>query len=230
MSDPIEPCAGHPDLDAPARQIALMARGFYERGWMLGTSGSISIKVADEPLALIVTVSGKDKGALGPEDILSVRDEGAIFAALGDPKAASEAFYAGRPRPSGETLVHEAIYRRLAEVGAVTHVHTIDNTLCSQLAPPSGLTLDGLEMLKGIGQWTPGASVCVPVVDNDPHIPTLAALVAEAANPRVPGVLVRGHGIYVWGQDLARAGRHTEIFEFLVAWAIKARTVGLGPL
>jgi methylthioribulose-1-phosphate dehydratase len=34
--------------------------------------------------------------------------------------------------------------------------------------------------------------------------------------PNTHGVLLRGHGLYTWGQDLREAKRHLEILEFLV--------------
>ena len=227
MNEAIRNCAGEPGLEALAIELAEMSRAFYLRGWMLGTSGSVSARTGADPLSMVVTVSGKDKGALCSADLLHVVDDGKIFNTLGDPKASSESFYEGRPRPSGETLVHEAIYRRFESAGAVTHVHTVDNTLCSELAARGELVFEGLEMLKGIGCWRGDEQVRVPVVENALEIPRLGELVFEAADAAVPGVLVRGHGIYVWGPDITRAKRHTEIFEFLFSHAIKARMVGL---
>ncbi len=230
---PLQPCAAFPELLPRAAHLAQTAQQFHTRGWMLGTSGSLSLRLHADPLRMLITVSGKDKGALVAEDFLSIEDDGQIFSTLADPKQSSESFYQGVARPSGETLVHEAIYRRVEALrpggaGAVYHVHTVDNTLCSQLVSPGEtLLFQGLEMLKGIGQWTPGTSVEVPVVYNFPDIPELSRAVAQALCPKVPGVLVQGHGIYVWGPDPMRAKRHTEIFEFLFAWEIKRRMLGL---
>jgi methylthioribulose-1-phosphate dehydratase len=40
------------------------------------------------------------------------------------------------------------------------------------------------------------------------------ALLAE--QPQTHGLLVRRHGMYTWGKDLATAARHVEILEFLM--------------
>lgn len=230
MGEVIRTCAGDTALEPMATGLAAAARRFYERGWMLGTSGSVSSRVGlGEPLQIAVTVSGKPKGELSAADLLLVIDDGEVFETLGDPQASSSAYWEGKPRPSGETLVHEALYRRFPDdAGAVYHVHSVDNTLCSQMVPTGQrLMFQDLEMLKGIGRWEPGQPVGVPVVPNHPHIPTLADAVREAADPKVPGVLVQGHGIYVWGQDMARAQRHVEIFEFLFSYEVKRRLLGL---
>ncbi len=191
-------------------------RRFADRGWMLGTSGSLSVRLGDDPLRVLITVSGVDKGDLAPDHFLEVTD----FTGIADPKASSEAYFEGGRRPSGETLVHEAIYRAIPDAGACYHIHSVAGTVVSLDGPT---TFSDLEMLKGIGRWEPGARVTVPVVPNHADIPTLARAVADAANPDVPGVLVAGHGIYAWGPDAERCRRHVEILEFLFQVALARR-------
>lgn len=43
---------------------------FWTRGWSLGTSSNYSAVVGRDPLRLLVTASGKDKGHLGPNDFV----------------------------------------------------------------------------------------------------------------------------------------------------------------
>src|SRR5215813_9602644 len=45
-----------------AASLAEAAGDFYRRGWVLGTSGNFSAVVCPEPLRLVITASGKDKG------------------------------------------------------------------------------------------------------------------------------------------------------------------------
>jgi hypothetical protein len=66
-------------------------RAFADRDWMLGTSGSLSVRLGDDPLRVLITVSGVDKGDLAEEHFLEVSD----FNGIADPKASSEAFYEG---------------------------------------------------------------------------------------------------------------------------------------
>jgi methylthioribulose-1-phosphate dehydratase len=227
-SPSIVPCDASSPWAPLAQTLAQDAASFAARGWMLGTSGSVSARLGADPLAMLITVSGKDKGNLGPADFLRVEDDGLVLETLGDPKASSESLFAGLPKPSGETLVHAAIYARFADAGAVYHVHSVSGTLCSQLARPGEpLRFRDLEMLKGIGRWEFGQDTLIPVVWNDPDIPGLSRLVGEAARAEVPGVVVQGHGIYVWGPDPARARRHTEIFEFLFEYEIRRRMAGI---
>ncbi len=220
-----------PHLAALAAQLAANAATFTGRGWMLGTSGSLSARTSppEAPLSLLITVSGKDKGMLEPEDLLLVEDDGEVFDTLGDPRASSEAFYAGQPRPSGEVLVHREVLERFRMergarfAGAVCHTHSVACTLCTLLVQPGQtLALPPVEMLKGLGHWEE-SPLEIPVVANARDIPHLAALVGEAARPEVPGVLVAGHGIYAWGPDAMRARRNLETFEFLFDLILQAR-------
>jgi len=49
-------------------------------------------------------------------------------------------------------------------------------------------------------------------------MPALAESVAQilTKHPAAHGFLLRRHGLYSWGEDLAQAKRHIEILEFLL--------------
>lgn len=68
-------------------------------------------------------------------------------------------------------------------------------------------------------------SVAIPIFDNDQDIPRLAARVAAyaEATPLQYGFLVRGHGLYCWGSQVAEARRHLEGLEFLFQCELQRR-------
>lgn len=77
--------------------------------------------------------------------------------------------------------------------------------------------ISGLEMLKGLeGIDTHAGSIRIPVLANDQDLPRLSG----AARPHLPGapygLLIAGHGLYAWGEDLRQAQRHLEVLEFLL--------------
>jgi methylthioribulose-1-phosphate dehydratase len=43
------------------------------------------------------------------------------------------------------------------------------------------------------------------------------------AHPRAHGFLIRRHGLYTWGADIAQARRHLEVLEFLLEVVGRAR-------
>ena len=182
-------------------------RDFHRRGWSLGTSSNYSVVVDRDPLTLLLTGSGFDKGRLQPKQFVLVGEDGR-------PRHASF------PKASAETMLHVAL-ARTAGAGAVLHTHSVMGTVLSERFLPHGsLPIAGYEMLKGLaGITTHETSIEVPIFPNTQDIPDLAARLTERLrNPAAPlphGFLIAGHGLYAWGENLAAARRHIEVFEFL---------------
>jgi hypothetical protein len=77
--------------------------------------------------------------------------------------------------------------------------------------------LKDLEMLKGLsGISTHACSVRLPVLANDQNLQRLSALAAPLLPQAPQGLLIAGHGLYAWGDNLNSAMRHLEILEFLL--------------
>ena len=199
------------DLRPFSHQIAGLQRAgqqFWTRGWSLGTSSNYSVVVERNPLKLLLTASGKDKGHLQPNDFVLVDGEGKLTSP-------------GQPKSSAETLLHCLAATRNG-AGAVLHTHSIWSTILSQhYFPLGGLRIEGFEMLKGLEGITTHESVCwIPIFDNTQDIGELSTRVSSYldANPDQPcwGYLIRQHGLYTWGKDLDSAVRHMEVIEFLL--------------
>jgi len=188
-----------------AVRIADVGRQCYARGWALGTSGNFSAVVSRDPLRLAITTSGVDKGLLSPGEIVEIDERGQVVAGSG--------------KPSAEASLHVAIVRaRGAGAGAVLHTHSIWSTILSDNAPESGLAIEGYEMLKGLdGVRTHDHREWLPILDNTQDwasaVPRVEAILQE--QPQAHGFLIRRHGLYTWGRDLADAKRQVEILEFL---------------
>ncbi|HEY0366229.1 MAG TPA: class II aldolase/adducin family protein, partial [Pyrinomonadaceae bacterium] len=75
------------------------------------------------------------------------------------------------------------------------------------------------EMLKGLaGVSTHDYAEWLPILENSQDMVTLSDSVAQVLTeqPKAHGFLLRRHGLYTWGRDIAEARRHVEIFEFLL--------------
>jgi methylthioribulose-1-phosphate dehydratase len=122
-------------------------------------------------------------------------------------------------KPSDESLLHIRIVKERG-AGAVLHTHSIWNTILSDLyASEGGVTIEGYEMLKGLqGVRTHEHSEWLPIVENSQDMPSLADAIGETLNEHkdAHGFLLRRHGLYSWGENLAQAKRHIEILEFLL--------------
>jgi len=193
-----------PGRAALAARLAAIGREFHSRRWALGTSGNYSAVLSHAPLRLLITSSGLDKSALSAKDFLEIDQRAAVLK--------------GKGKPSAETSLHLAVVAA-RNAGCVLHTHSVWSTLLSErYQPQGGLAFFGYEMLKGLeGVKTHLHREWIPIFANDQDIPALAAKV-EAELDRDPashGFLLGGHGLYTWGEDLAEARRHIEIFEFL---------------
>ena len=186
-----------------AAQLAEIGRDCYARGWALGTSCNFSAVVNRDPLRLAITTSGVNKGTLSAGEVVEIDQHGRVVAGSG--------------RPSAEASLHLAIARGRG-AGAVLHTHSIWSTILSDAATEDGLALEGYEMLKGLdGVGTHEHREWLPILDNTQDwaaaVPQVEAILAE--HPEAHGFLIRRHGLYTWGRDLAEARRHVEILEFL---------------
>jgi methylthioribulose-1-phosphate dehydratase len=188
-----------------AGQLAALGNDFHRRGWVLGTSGNFSVVLARDPLRLAITASAVDKSRLNESQILEVDERGRVAG--------------GEGRPSAETALHLAVVRALG-AGAVLHTHSVWSTVLSDYhSGQGGFHIEGYEMLKGLeGVVTHEHREWLPILENSQNIDALAAeselMLKE--QPRLHGFVIRRHGLYTWGRDLAEAARHVEILEFLL--------------
>jgi methylthioribulose-1-phosphate dehydratase len=200
-----------------ARELAALGQRYYDRSWVLGTSGNFSAVLRRTPLRLAITASARDKARLRASDILQVDERGKLI---------------GRSslRPSAETLLHVEIVQRRG-AGAVLHTHSVWSTLLSdRYAPNGGLEISGYEMLKGLSGITSHEHrEWVPIVDNDQDMDRLARRIGEVLERHrdAHGILLRRHGLYTWGDTLADAARHVEILEFLFEVISRSASLGL---
>ena len=49
-------------------------------------------------------------------------------------------------------------------------------------------------------------------------------------NPKTSAVLVRGHGVYIWGKDWAQAKTQAECYDYLFEAAVHLKKLGVDPL
>lgn len=178
------------------------------RDWFMGTSGNLAIKVSDAPLQFLVTASGKDKRKRTSEDFLLVDEFGHALEENG-------------LKPSAETLLHVEIYRK-TNAGCSLHVHTIDNNVISEVYGDQGeVTFKGQELIKAFDKWEEDAVLTIPIIKNYAHIPTLANAFSDHVKGDTGAVLIRNHGITVWGRNAFEAKKILEASEFLFRYQLR---------
>lgn len=183
-----------------ADQLIVAGKFIDSKGWVPATSGNLSARLPDGTIA--ITVSGKHKGHLQVDDIMLIDEEGNSL----DGK-----------KPSAETLLHVALYKRFPDIQCVLHPHSLNATLVSKIFKVA-CVLEHYELLKGLcGITTHESRVIVPIFANDQNIPRLAALVEQHWDQCARGYayLIAGHGLYTWGASVSETLRHLEVLDFL---------------
>jgi len=194
--------------------ICDLARSFYDLGWVSGTGGGICIRDEDR---VVVAPSGVQKERMRPEQMFTLALDGSIASRPDDPSL----------RPSECTsLFLKAIHLRNA--GAVIHSHSI-HAMAATLLFENEFSISHLEMIKGIQGMGYHDTLVVPIIENTAHECDLAEALEEAIlrYPATSAVLVRRHGVYVWGADWVRAKTHAECYEYLFRAAIEMRRLGI---
>jgi methylthioribulose 1-phosphate dehydratase/enolase-phosphatase E1 len=213
----LSPCTPHPrDL------VSDLCAAFYTLGWVTGTGGSISIRHGDR---VFMAPSGVQKERMQPQDIFVLDASGAELTVP-------------RPLPRGPTLklsqcapLFQHAFN-LRGAGACIHTHDINAVMVTLLAgTATEFVITHQEMIKGIAGHGFLDSCAVPIIENTPHECDLADSLGEAMAryPRANAVLVRRHGVYVWGSSWAAAKTQAECYHYLFEAAVKMRAIGVDP-
>jgi methylthioribulose-1-phosphate dehydratase len=178
------------------------------RDWLMGTSGNLAIKVTDDPLEFLVTSNEEGNRKRSENDFLLVDWQGS-------PVESTEI------KPSQETLLHVEIYKK-TQAGCSLHVHTVNNNVISEIYGDKGeITFKGHEQIKAFGLFEENEILSIPIIRNYGDIPTLAEAFSNHVHGDKGAVLIRNHGITVWGKDTFEAKKLLEASEFLFQYQIK---------
>jgi methylthioribulose-1-phosphate dehydratase len=200
----------------PRHTIVELCRQFHGMGWVSGTGGGLSIRDGGR---IYMAPSGVQKERLRAEDLFELDDAGQV---LRSPASAGLRLSACAP------LFMNAF--RLRNAGAVLHSHSM-NAMLATLLFETEFRCTHLEMMKGIEGTGYHDELVVPIIDNTAHECDLADSMAAAieAYPRSNAVLVRRHGVYVWGKSWEAAKTQAECYDYLFEAAVRMRSLGVDP-
>lgn len=200
----------------PRKLIVELCQQFYDQGWVSGTGGGISIR---DGARVFMAPSGVQKERLAPEDLFELDAEAQVVSAPQNPALRVSAC---------APLFYNAF--RLRDAGAVLHSHS-QNAMLATLLFDRVFQVTHLEMMKGITGVGYHDTLEVPIIENTAHECDLAESMAEAINafPHSHAVLVKRHGVYVWGRDWVQAKTHAECYDYLFGAAVQMHQLGINP-
>jgi len=205
----------------PRRLIPELCQLFYRLGWVTGTGGGISIKRND---AIYIAPSGVQKERI-KSDELFVQDLQGRDLILPAPSKAL--------KKSQCTPLFMCAYKERG-AGAVIHTHSKHAVLVTLLCDKE-FRMSHQEMIKGV--WNPGLGrynnfdeeIAVPIIENTCWESELEGSLREAIikYPNTSAVLVRRHGIYVWGSTWKQAKAMCECYDYLMNLAVDMKQLNI---
>jgi len=221
------------DPEHPANLICELCRDFYKLGWVTGTGGGISIRHKDH---VYLAPSGVQKERIKPEHIFVLP-----FAQSSIPRPGSKRDFLRIPTKKGlkESACTPLFWNAftLRGAGACIHTHSQHAVLLTLLLPrdaPS-FRISHQEMIKGVRIGGVGKTLAffdtleIPVIENtaDEEDLTFGMATAMEKFPDSAAILVRRHGVYVWGNTWEQAKTQAECLDYLFEIATKMLLAGL---
>ncbi|XP_028418152.1 methylthioribulose-1-phosphate dehydratase-like [Dendronephthya gigantea] len=212
------------DPEHPRNLIPELMRQFYHMEWVTGTGGGISIKHGDE---IFIAPSGVQKERLKPDDLFVCDITG---------KDLSFPSPAKKLKKSQCTPLFMNAYS-LTGAGAVIHTHSKHCVLATMLCSGKEFRITHQEMIKGMKKATTDVNyrydeeLVIPIIENTPQEQDLKETMVKAMlqYPHSCAVLVRRHGVYVWGETWQKAKVMCECLDYLCDIAVKMKLLGLDP-
>lgn len=208
------------DLDQ-AIMLAELVRTLNLSGHNPATSGNYSLRSRALNGYALMSESGIDKARFTKENLLPIDIRTRQF---------HPDFTGLKRKPSDETAIHLRIYQETT-ANCVLHSHMLDSLLFANLYPnQKTIIMEGLELLKGFqGIVTHESQVIIPCFENTQDIDKLALELKDqlGSNNPIFGLLLRHHGLYVWGESVAIAKRHLEVFEYLFKYYLQSHALKL---
>ncbi|KAJ9512513.1 hypothetical protein QJQ45_018986 [Haematococcus lacustris] len=118
----------------------------------------------------------------------------------------------------------------LRGAGAVIHGHSVNALLATLLDPDATeFKVTHIEMIKGIEGHGFYGNCVVPIIENTARECELTDRLRQAIAeyPQSQAVLVRRHGVYVWGKDWIQAKTQAECYDYLFQAAVEMRKLGM---
>ena len=170
------------------KEVARFMRRLYKNGLTTTTGGNISVRVTDE--LILITPSGTDKGRMKWKEVGIVN----IFGENLTPDL----------KPSIETAMHLAIYRKKKEITAVVHAHPVFASLFTAIKAKINTNLTA-ETRAILGEPILVRYALMGSSD-------LAEVTAENA-VKSDTLLLENHGILTTGSSLIKAFDKVEVLE-----------------
>jgi methylthioribulose-1-phosphate dehydratase len=208
--------------DDPRALVPELCKHFYNLGWVSGTGGGMSIRLENK---IFIAPSGVQKERIKSDELFVVDLNGATIEEPDSEK---------KLKKSDCTPLFMNAYR-LRDAGAVIHSHSVSANLATLISDGDEFVIAYQEMIKGIKKGSSAENfryddkLVVPIIENTAFECDLTDSMAKAMEkyPSTNAVLVRRHGVYVWGKTWQQAKTMCECYHYLFEMAVEMKKLGL---
>jgi methylthioribulose-1-phosphate dehydratase len=117
--------------------------------------------------------------------------------------------------------IFKTIYQMRGAYGVV-HSHHISSVMASIIANSkpvnNEIVLSGFEMLKGISGHKNTDKLVIPIIENTERESELTERIKYCLTiyPKTFAIVVRNHGVYIWGNSIIQTKLHSETYHYLL--------------
>ncbi len=183
--------------------IVAAGKKLINEGFTVETWGNISVR--DEAGRVYITPSGMDYETCTVDDIVVMALDGSILS--------------GQRKPSIETGLHLAVYRKRPEVMAIVHTHPVYSTVFSCMGEgiPQGICDEAAQALGGEVKVAAYAL---------PGSTELAENCVKALDEKTKACLLQSHGAVCVGKDIKAAFKTAKVLEMTAEIYYRIRSIG----
>ena len=184
-------------LNPYAIQLCTLGRWIAQRQWLPAGSGLFSVRTSEH--SALFTAPDKDKNELSPADLFSYD-------------------WTSQNQSDTAIAIHQFLYQQSPQHKVILQTHGLQATVFSRLIKADQHLFVGYELQNVVAVSEPQRSCC-PLAILDPQATELTLQELHQRFERgtlAHAFLIRGHGLYVWGDTIDNAKRHLEAWQFLI--------------
>ena len=204
-------------LEELKREVCKANLDLVSKGVVIYTWGNVS-GIDRESGSVVIKPSGVSYDSMKPEDMVVV-------------DLTTGETIEGKWKPSSDTKTHLELYRAFGEIGGITHTHSVNAVAFAQAGMdiPALGTTHADDFYGGI----PCTRELTPEEVKEAYEVNTGRVIVECIRRQgytpldIPGILVKNHGPFAWGDNAADSVYHGVVLETVAEMSLK--TLLLNP-
>jgi ribulose-5-phosphate 4-epimerase/fuculose-1-phosphate aldolase len=212
----------------PKEIVCLYCKEFHRRGWMQGSSGAMSLssEITPNNKSILITSENVNKDSITIGDLFDLKLEFGAERILSPSKLTSNEV----PIISNISPLFLTIYQSRPEIKCILDLTSEQFIQASKLAIklwetkaeafPNQLRITNLDILNRIEGAEKNDTIIIPVVESVNDVDAFKEILRRY--PKTQAILIRNHGMMIFGKTAEKAKAHAEYFDLLCRLLLSA--------